>query len=55
MLEAIPHRHTHRGPFAAGPLPEGLLAGLQHDALAEGATLVHVGQAIPVTSSSQTL
>jgi hypothetical protein len=39
MLEAVPHRHTHRGPFAAGPLPEGLLAGLQHDALAEGATL----------------
>jgi nitroreductase len=46
MLEAIPHRHTHRGPFAAGPLPEGLLAGLQHDALAEGATLVHIEQAL---------
>jgi hypothetical protein len=39
MLEALPHRHTHRGPFAPGPLPAGLLAGLQHDALAEGATL----------------
>jgi nitroreductase len=46
MLEAIPHRHTHRGPFAARPLPKGLLAGLQHDALAEGATLVHVERAI---------
>ena len=46
MLEAIPHRHTHRGPFTAGPLPEGLLAGLQHDALAEGATLAHVKEAI---------
>ena len=40
MLDAVPHRHTHRGPFAPGPLPPGLLAGLQHDALAEGATLV---------------
>jgi hypothetical protein len=42
MLDAVPHRHTHRGPFAPGPLPPGLLAGLQHDALAEGATLVLV-------------
>jgi len=40
MLEALPHRHTHRGPFAVGPLPGGLLVGLQHDVLAEGATLV---------------
>lgn len=45
VVEAIPHRHTHRGPFDPGPLPEGLLAGLQHDALAEGSTLVHVEQA----------
>ena len=42
MLDAVPRRHTHRGPFAPGPLPPGLLAGLQHDALAEGATLVLV-------------
>ncbi len=42
MAQAVPHRHTHRGPFAAGPLPDGLLAGLQHDALAEGATLAIV-------------
>jgi len=42
MLDAVPHRHTHRGPFAPGPLPRGLLAGLQHDALAEGATLALV-------------
>jgi nitroreductase len=40
LLAALPHRHTHRGPFAPGPLPAGLVAGLQHDALAEGATLV---------------
>ena len=46
MLEALPHRHTHRGPFAPGPLPDGLLPGLQHDALAEGAELVLVDQAI---------
>jgi hypothetical protein len=39
MLKAVPHRHTHRGEFAPEPLPAGLLAGLQHDALAEGATL----------------
>jgi nitroreductase len=42
MLQAMPHRHTHRGPFAASPLPTGLLVGLQHDALAEGATLALV-------------
>jgi hypothetical protein len=42
LLDAVPHRHTHRGPFEPGPLPPGLLAGLQHDALAEGATLVLV-------------
>ena len=46
MLEALPHRHTHRGPFAPGPLPAGLVVGLQHDALAEGATLVLVDRAI---------
>ncbi|MGH3202065.1 MAG: Acg family FMN-binding oxidoreductase [Streptosporangiaceae bacterium] len=42
MLQAVPHRHTHRGPFEPGPLPAGLLMGLQNDALAEGATLVLV-------------
>jgi hypothetical protein len=46
LLEALPHRHTHRGPFTAGPLPAGLAARLQHDALAEGAELVLVDQAI---------
>jgi len=46
MLEALPHRHTHRGPFEPGPLPGGLLAGLQHDALAEGATLAIVDRAL---------
>src|SRR5229473_225716 len=46
MIEAVPHRHTHRGPFDPGPLPAGLLAGLQHDALAEGATLAPVNPGI---------
>src|ERR1700733_7596782 len=47
MLAAVPHRHTHRGPFLAEPLPSGLLAGLQNDALTEGATLVLVGDGLP--------
>jgi nitroreductase len=42
MLAAIPHRHTHRGPFEAGPLPAGLLARLQDDAAAEGAILAEI-------------
>jgi hypothetical protein len=46
ILEALPHRHTHRGPFAPGLLPAGLVSGLQHDALAEGATLVLVDRAV---------
>jgi hypothetical protein len=46
MLAALPHRHTHRGPFAPGPLPAGLMARLQHDALAEGATLALVDRAL---------
>src|SRR5437773_2125291 len=46
LLAALPHRHTHRGPFAPEPLPTGLLAGLQHDALAEGATLALVDAAL---------
>lgn len=47
MLAAVPHRHTHRGPFLAEPLPPGLLAGLQNDALTEGATLALVGDGLP--------
>ncbi|MFY9654008.1 MAG: hypothetical protein WAK38_29025, partial [Trebonia sp.] len=47
MLAAVPHRHTHRGPFLAEPLPPGLLAGLQNDALTEGATLVLIGDGLP--------
>jgi len=50
LLEALPHRHTHRGPFAPGALPAGLIAALQHDALAEGARLVPAG---PLSDQSQ--
>jgi hypothetical protein len=39
MLQAVPHRHTHRGAFEPGPLPVGLLERLRDDAEAEGATL----------------
>jgi len=44
MLEAVPHRHTHRGPFEPAPLPAGLLTGLQQDATTEGATLTVIDQ-----------
>jgi hypothetical protein len=44
LLAAVPHRHTHRGPFEPGPLPGGLLPHLRRDAKAEGATLTVVGQ-----------
>ena len=39
MLRALPHRHTHRGPFEQEPLPAGLLPRLRRHAAAEGATL----------------
>jgi hypothetical protein len=42
MLAAVLHRHTHRGPFDAGPLPAGLFARLRDDARAEGATLTEI-------------
>ncbi len=42
MLQAVPHRHTHRSAFDPEPLPGGLLARLQDDAAAEGATLAVV-------------
>jgi hypothetical protein len=42
MLAAVPHRHTHHGPFEPGPLPAGLLPGLQNDAFVEGAELAFI-------------
>lgn len=45
MLAAVPHRHTHRGPFTPGPLPAGLLAALRRDADDEGCLLVPIDDA----------
>jgi hypothetical protein len=39
LIGALPHRHTHRGAYVPGPLPRGLLIGLQHDAVVERAAL----------------
>lgn len=44
LLMAVPHRHTHRGPFAPGRVPARLLAMLCRDAAAEHATLVLIDQ-----------
>ncbi len=44
LLAAVPHRHTHRGPFEPGPVAADLLAGLRRAATAEGATLCYVDQ-----------
>ena len=45
LLAAVPHRHTHRGPFEPGPLPAGLPGRLRDDARAERARLAVVGSA----------
>jgi hypothetical protein len=47
MIAAVPHRHTHRGPFGPGQVPERLLDDLVQDAAAEGAGL------IPLSSVSE--
>lgn len=44
LLDALPHRHTHRGRFSPEPLPSGLLADLQYDATVEGASLALIGR-----------
>ncbi len=40
MISALPHRHTHRGPFGPGRVPQRLLDALVEDAAAEGAELI---------------
>jgi hypothetical protein len=40
LISALPHRHTHRGPFGPGRVPERLLHALMEDAAAEGAELI---------------
>ncbi|MGO8960478.1 MAG: hypothetical protein ACLQFR_24355 [Streptosporangiaceae bacterium] len=42
LIAALPHRHTHRGPFAPGEIPARLLTALRLDAAAEGAELLLV-------------
>ena len=39
MFGALPHRHTHRGPFDPGPLPPALLNVLARHARQEGTEL----------------
>jgi nitroreductase len=42
LLAAVPHRHTHRGPFTPGEVSTRLLSALAVDAAAEGAALTFV-------------
>ncbi|WP_155056030.1 Acg family FMN-binding oxidoreductase [Streptomyces blattellae] len=39
MARAMPHRHTHRGPFGPDPVPDTFLDDLREHARAEGAVL----------------
>lgn len=45
-LGADPHLLAHRGPWIRGLLPAGLVAWLQHDALAEGVELALIDRAL---------
>lgn len=42
LIAAVPHRHTHRGPFSPGEVPARLLDSLVTDAAAEGCELVFI-------------
>ena len=44
LVAAVPHRHTHRGPFTPGEVSPRLLAALATDATAEGSELSFVEQ-----------
>jgi nitroreductase len=44
LLAAVPHRHTHRGPFTTVRVSARLLDGLGRDAAAEGAALLFIDQ-----------
>jgi hypothetical protein len=44
LVAAVPHRHTHRGPFAPGEVSPRLLAALATDAAAEGCELVFIDE-----------
>jgi nitroreductase len=49
LLAALPHRHTHRGPFAPGEIPARLLTEMRLDAAAEGGQLLLVDDPALVT------
>jgi hypothetical protein len=42
LIAAVPHRHTHRGPFTRGEVPGRLVAAMVADAAAEGCELALV-------------
>jgi hypothetical protein len=44
LIAAVPHRHTHRGPFTPGEVSPRLLAALAVDAAAEGSELRFIEQ-----------
>jgi hypothetical protein len=44
LFAAVPHRHTHRGPFTPGEVSPRLLAALAVDAAAEGAELRYIDE-----------
>jgi nitroreductase len=44
LLAAVPHRHTHRGPFTPGEVSRGLLAAMAADAATEGSELMFIEQ-----------
>lgn len=50
LLAAVPHRHTHRGPFSPGEVSARLLAALGSDATCEGAQLVLIEDASQVAA-----
>lgn len=49
LVNALPHRHTHRDAYLRRPLPPGLLIRLQHDAVAERAALALIDRPVDFT------
>ena len=50
LVAAVPHRHTHRGPFTPGELPARLPTALQRDAAAEGNELITVDESSQIVA-----
>ncbi len=44
LLTSLTRRHTHRGAFSTEPIPDGLLAALRSDAVAEHAALIMIDE-----------